>query len=117
VLEGNEEDMISRSHKVTVLKRRHAVRVSESDDQFSAISLREAMKPSLKTWAEENTRNLIIAALHSKDGVAYATATEAQKDTWLTNNADRVLFGNAKVNGSPTTTPPRWRRSTRPTTC
>jgi N4-gp56 family major capsid protein len=99
VLEGNEEDMISRSHKVTVLKRRHAVRVSESDDQFSAISLREAMKPSLKTWAEENTRNLIIAALHSKDGVAYATATEAQKDTWLTNNADRVLFGNAKVNG------------------
>src|SRR4051812_12743545 len=66
VLEGNEEDLVSRSHKVTVVKRRHGVRVSESDDQFSAISLREAMRPSLKTWAEENTRNLIIAALHSK---------------------------------------------------
>jgi hypothetical protein len=55
------------------------VRVSESDDQFSAIGLRDAMKPSLKTWAEENTRNAIIAALHSKDGVAYATPRKPRR--------------------------------------
>jgi hypothetical protein len=49
------------------------------DEQFSAISLRDAMKPALKTWAEENTRDAIIAALHSIDGVAYASATEARR--------------------------------------
>jgi hypothetical protein len=68
------------------------------DEQFSAISLRDASKPALKTWAEENTRDTIIAALGSIDGVAYASATAGQKNTWLTNNADRVLFGAAKAN-------------------
>lgn len=98
VLEGNEEDLLTRSHKVTVANRRHAVRVSESDEQFSAISLRDASKPALKTWAEENTRDTIISVLGSIDGVAYASATAGQKNTWLTNNNDRVLFGNAKAN-------------------
>lgn len=98
VLEGKEEDMVSRSHKVTIAKRRHAVRVSESDEQFSAIGLRDAMKPSLKTWAMENTRDKIIAEMGSIDGVAYASATAGQKNTWQTNNADRVLYGAAKAN-------------------
>lgn len=99
-LEGNEEDMVSRSHKVTVDKRRHAVRVSEMEEQASAIGLRDAMKPTLQTWADENTRDAIIAALGSINGVAYASATEAQKDAWLADNADRVLFGAAKANNA-----------------
>src|SRR5437899_3768686 len=84
VLEGNEEDLITRSHKIAVATRRHAVRVSDTDEQFSAISLRNAAKPALKTWAEENTRDTIITALGSIDGVAYASATTAQKNAWLT---------------------------------
>lgn len=98
VLEGKEEDMTSRSHKVTVQKRRHAVRVSESDEQFSAISLRDAAKPALQTWAEEDSRDAIIDQLGAIDGVLYASATSTQKNTWLTNNTDRVLFGAAKSN-------------------
>lgn len=98
VLEGNEEDLVSRSHKITVAKRRHAVRVSETDEQFSAIGLRDAAKPALKTWAEENTRDTIIGQLGAIDGVLYAAASAGQKNTWLTNNTDRVLFGNAKAN-------------------
>jgi N4-gp56 family major capsid protein len=98
VLEGKEEDMVSRSHKVTIAKRRHAVRVSESEEQFSAIGLRDAMKPMLKTWAMENSRDKIIAQMGGIDGVLYANATAGQKNTWLTNNADRVLFGSAKAN-------------------
>lgn len=100
VLEGNEEDLVSRSHPVTVDKRRHGVRVSEMEEQASAISIRNAMKPSLKTWADENTRDAIIAAMHSKNGVAYASASEAEKDAWLVDNADRVLFGAARANNS-----------------
>jgi N4-gp56 family major capsid protein len=98
VLEGKEEDMTSRSHKITIAKRRHGVRVSESDEQFSAIGLRDSMKPQLKTWAQENTRDKVIGALGSIDGVAYATSTAGQRNTWLTNNADRVLFGAVKAN-------------------
>lgn len=98
VLEGKEEDMVSRSHKVTIRKRRHAVRVSESDEQFSAIGLRDAMKPQLKTWAQENTRDKLIAEMGSIDGVAYGSATAGQRNTWQTNNADRILYGAAKAN-------------------
>jgi N4-gp56 family major capsid protein len=98
VLEGKEEDMVSRSHKVTIAKRRHAVRVSESEEQFSAIGLRDAMKPLLKTWSVENTRDKIIAEMGSIDGVAYASATTTQRNTWQTNNQDRILYGAAKAN-------------------
>lgn len=100
VLEGNEEDLVSRSHKLSVDKRRHGVRVSEMQDQASAIDIRNAMRPALKTWANENTRDTIIRAMGSINGVAYASATEAQKDAWLVDNADRVLFGAAKSNNS-----------------
>jgi N4-gp56 family major capsid protein len=99
-LEGNEEDLVSRSFSLTVNKRRHAVRTSEMEEQKSAIGIRNQMKPSLKTWADENTRDAIIAAMHSKNGVAYASATEAEKDAWLVDNADRVLFGAARSNNS-----------------
>ena len=50
VLEGNEEDMASRSCEVTVNKRRNGVRVAEIDEQYSAIGLREAGRSVLKEW-------------------------------------------------------------------
>ncbi|WP_084264760.1 N4-gp56 family major capsid protein [Sneathiella glossodoripedis] len=99
-LEGNEEDMASRSHKLTVEQIRHAVRVASTDEQFSAIPLRDAAKSVLKDWMMEKTRDDIIAAFGSINGVAYASATETQKDAWLVDNADRVLFGAAKSNNS-----------------
>jgi len=100
VLEGNEEDLVSRSHKVTVDKRRHAVRTAEMEEQASAISIRDASKPALKTWAFENTRDAIIGAMGSINGKLYAAASEAEKDAWLVDNADRCLFGNAKANNA-----------------
>jgi hypothetical protein len=47
-IEGNEEDMASRSHKQVVDKRRNGVRFAEVDEQFSAISLRNAAKNVFK---------------------------------------------------------------------
>jgi N4-gp56 family major capsid protein len=99
-LEGNEEAMDSRSFEVSVNKRRNGVRVAEIDEQFSAISLREAGKPVLKDWAMEADIDRIYAALYSINGTAYASADEASKDAWLADNADRVLFGAAKSNNS-----------------
>ena len=93
VLEGNEEAMDSRSHKLTVDQIRNAVRVPMLDEQFSAISLRNAARPVLLDWMMEQTRDDITTALGSINGVAYGSASEAQKDAWLDDNNDRVLFG------------------------
>ena len=99
-LEGNEEDMTSRSHAVTVDQRRNAVRVALMEEQQSAIPLRNAARPALMDWKMEDFRDQIIAEMGSINGTAYASAGEAAKDAWLVDNADRVLFGALLYNGS-----------------
>jgi len=99
-LEGNEEAMDSRSFALSVNKRRNGVRVSEIQEQYSAISLRQAAKAVLKDWSMEADINRIYTALGSINGVTYASASEAEKDAWLVDNADRVLFGALKSNNS-----------------
>lgn len=99
-LEGNEEGLDSRSHAVTVSPLRHAVAVTEWDEQMSAIELRNAAREQLKLWSMKKMRDGIITALGSINGTAYASASEASKDAWLVDNADRVLFGAATSNNS-----------------
>lgn len=103
VLEGNEEDMASRSFEIAVDRRRNAVRVDELDEQFSAIALREAAKAVLKEWSLKDTERLISRALgRMSNGTASVdmTATDITADggtvtdAWLQNNSDRVWFGN-----------------------
>lgn len=93
VLEGFEEDLVSRSQRVTIDQFRHAVRIPVLEDQFSAIPLRNAGKSALLDWNMELSRDQIITALGSILGVAYADATEANKDIWAVDNEDRVTFG------------------------
>jgi N4-gp56 family major capsid protein len=100
VLEGNEEELDSRSMAVTVEPIRNAVVVTEWDEQKNAFDLRDASKSALKLWAMEKMRDDIIAALKSINGTAYADASEAAKDAWLADNSDRVLFGAAVGNNS-----------------
>jgi N4-gp56 family major capsid protein len=100
VLEGNEEDMASRSCEITVDKRRNAVRVAEIDEQYSAISLRNAARAVLKEWSLKDTETLISKALGKMAGIdmnatdVAAAANQGTLDTWLSNNSDRVYFGN-----------------------
>lgn len=99
-LEGNEEALGSRSHQIAVAPLRHAVAITEWDEQKSVIDLRNAAKTMLKMWAMTKMRDAIIAALASINGVAYGTATAGQRDAWLVDNSDRVLFGAAKSNNT-----------------
>jgi len=99
-LEGNEEALGSRSHLITVAPLRHAVALTEWDEQKSVIELRDAGKVMLKTWMMTKMRDAIILALGSINGVPYATSTAAQRNEWLTDNADRVLFGAARSNNA-----------------
>jgi N4-gp56 family major capsid protein len=100
VLEGNEEDMTSRSHDITVNKRRHAVRVAEMSEQKSAIDLRDAGRAVLLDWALEDTRELYITALGSLNGTAFVNRTQPIADAWLVDNADRTVFGAYAAGGS-----------------
>jgi len=93
LLEGAEEALNSRSYEQIISFFRNGVVIHEWDEQKSVIDLRNAAKPQLKTWALKKMRTDIINALQSINGVLFATATEAQRDAWLDDNFDRVLYG------------------------
>lgn len=101
-LEGNEEDLSSRSFELSVDLRRNAVKVPKMEQQRSAIDLREGARSALKVWSMEDLRNGVIASMYSIDGVAFGSTTAANRNTWVTNNAGRVLFGAAASNYSTT---------------
>jgi len=96
-LKGNEERLNSRSHKVPVDVLRHAVAVDDWDVQKSVIDLRNAARVQLREWAMKTLRDKITEALGQIDGVAFGTATNAQRNTWQSNNTDRVVFGTGTV--------------------
>jgi hypothetical protein len=67
---------------------------------LTAIDLRNAHKDALMMWNTNLERNKIIKALGSINGVNYTVASETQKDAWLVDNADRVLFGASTSNNT-----------------
>jgi len=97
-LEGAEEDLTLRSFGITVREYSHAVRYSKFEGQKTAIDIRQANKDVLMHWEDNLFRDLIIEAMGSINGVKYSSASEAQKDAWLVDNTDRVLFGAALSN-------------------
>jgi hypothetical protein len=104
VLEGNEAELDTRSMSVAVRPLRNAVVMTEWDEQKSAIDLRMAARPGLRNWSMEKYREDIITALKSVPNaanamVAWETATAAERNAWLVDNSDRVLFGAAVANG------------------
>ena len=92
-LVGFEKALPNDGHKITIGVVRDATVVNMEEEQASAIDIRDAGKVALKTLAMRYLRNSIITALGSVQGVPYATATETQRDTWNTANADRILYG------------------------
>jgi len=99
-LSGNEEQLDQYYNDVTWAFRRNAVKISKHDREKSAVEIMSAINPSLKEWASEIIKYDIINSFHTINGTAYDSVAEATKDTWLTNNADRVLFGAAVGNAS-----------------
>ncbi len=100
LMEGAEEELDLRTHQIVIREYKHAVKWKVFDEQLTAISLRNAHKDALKTWLMELDRDNVIAALGMVNGKTYAAASEAEKDAWLADNSDRVLFGAAKSNNS-----------------
>jgi N4-gp56 family major capsid protein len=104
-LKGNEEPMKDRTFEFTVDRVRHAVLHDELDEEFSAFNIVQAERAVLKNWIMEKTRDQIIESLGSiavagGTAVAYSAASEAQKDAFLVDNADRFLFGALTANNA-----------------
>jgi hypothetical protein len=99
-LVGNEKALPNDGHQIKVGVVRDATVVNMAEEQASPIDIRNAGRVALKDLCMRYLRNGVISALHRINGVAYGSATEAQKDKWLTDNADRVLFGAAKSNNA-----------------
>jgi len=115
VLSGNEDDLNNWNDQVRVNWIRNGVRVPKSTQYRTEIDLLDAAKTQLRTWDAERLRDdviqelgsIIIPGVADANGIAgtdssvpYASSTAGQRNTYLVNNADRILFGNAKSNAS-----------------
>ena len=92
-LKGNEERLNSRSDTLIVDVLRHAVAVDDWDVQKSVIDLRNTSRVQLREWAQKTLRDACTTALGQVANVAFATATNAQRDTWQSDNRDRLVAG------------------------
>jgi N4-gp56 family major capsid protein len=97
-LAGNEEALDQYYQDISWEFYRHATEVTKKEKKKSAVEMLESSRALLRDWAGELVKYQLIEQFHSIDGTKYTDASESAKDTWLTNNTDRVLFGNALSN-------------------
>jgi len=104
-LRGHEDVLGEYGDIIYWRLRKKGISMHELDRDLAAIDLRKAAKGNLRTWADEDVKFETIDRLGdvgTNCDVAFDVATAAQKNTWVTNNKDRVLFGNATSNWSGT---------------
>ena len=97
-LEGNEEALGNFEQEIAVEYLRNAVRITDPDERYSAFSLMQAARDALMNWSMDRLRSDLIEALGSINGLPYATASAAQRNTWTVANEDRILFGDSASN-------------------
>lgn len=110
-LAGNEETIDNYGFRLWIDWARNAIKISNAEEQKSSIDLFAEAKPLLSDWGKELQRDELCdaffslpaesapAALGSNagqrvNGILFDAATAAQRNTWLTHNADRVLIGS-----------------------
>jgi len=109
-LRGNEEQIDSYGMPVWADWARNAVANNRAVDKESSFSIRSTARSLLSGWSRRVVRDDLIDALLSiptasvqssrliapgnrVNGLRWSAAQAADKNTWLTNNFDRVLFG------------------------
>ncbi len=112
VLSGNEDEVETFGHYMSVSLRRTANAVSAYHRKKSVVDLLEVSREDLKRKASIKLRNEIRTALTSigvyrapvaadEKGYSspkpYAAATAAERNAWQTANNDRILFGHSEA--------------------
>src|SRR3984893_13078759 len=115
-LVGNEEAIDNYGDRAWIDWARNAVKIPKSEEQKSSIDLFGQARPLLEDWGKELQRDEIIDAFYAiplastapvglgtnfgqrVNGTLFDVATAAQRNTWITDNADRVLVGGSTGN-------------------
>lgn len=116
-LVGNEEKIKNYGMRLWVDWSRNAVLLTRAQMRKSSFEQLEIVRPLLTEWQQSLLRDEIVQAFFALpsetppanlgneatagqrvNGVLFADATAAQKNTWMDANDDRVLFGAAKSN-------------------
>jgi N4-gp56 family major capsid protein len=115
VLKGNEIDLGLANTAIKVDWLRQGVKVPKSTSFRTAIDIWGLVRPGLREWSANTLRDDLLNAMNSiivpgtvdaqglpgtDSQVLYPLATAAQRNTYLQNNLDRVLFGNLRANAS-----------------
>jgi Protein of unknown function (DUF4043) len=120
-LAGAEEKIDNYGMRVFVDWLRHAVVTTKSENQKDSADIFGEAKPLLSDFGREKQRDELIAGLlalpsesapanlgtelgQRVNGILWESSTSAQRNAWLADNLDRVLFGNALANHMTTTT-------------
>lgn len=99
-LSGNEEAMDQYYVDLAWEFYRHAITWTKKEAEKIGPRLMEEARPLLKEWAAELIKYQLIDTFHKIDGTKFSAADATARNTWLTNNADRALFGKLKSNAS-----------------
>jgi hypothetical protein len=115
-LVGNEEAIDNYGARLWIDWARNAVRIPRSEEQKSSIDLFGQARPLLEDWGKELQRDEICDSFFAipqdnvapvglgsangqrVNGLIFDSATAGNRNTWVTDNADRVLFGGAQGN-------------------
>lgn len=114
-LTGNEESLDDYGMRVRPDWARHAITMKKSERRKQSADAFGQVKPLLNGWADELRRDEIVIALMSLPsesaqaglgsdagdrvaGIRYSAATATQRNTWNSDNSDRVLYGNTTSN-------------------
>ena len=115
VLKGNEIDLGIANTSISVDWLRQGVKVPKSTSFRTALDIWGMVRPGLRDWSANTLRDEILAAFNSvvvpgtldanalpgtDATVNYQLATAGQRNTYLVNNTDRILFGNEFGNSS-----------------
>jgi hypothetical protein len=114
-LTGNEEKIDNYGMRVWIDWARNAVATNDAEEQKDSADIFGEAKPLLSDWGKSLQRDEIILAMMNLptesaptnlgglttlngrvNGIPFATdITAATLNTWVSDNADRVVFGNA----------------------
>lgn len=121
VLSGAEEQLDDYGFPIWTDYARNAVAFNKQSVKDASFDIPSAARSLLRSWAKATIRDDLVDALmtiplasiqanrgsstnggNRINGIKYADASAAQRNTWVTNNVDRVLFGAAIANYSTT---------------
>jgi len=111
-LVGNEEKIDNYGMRLRMEWARNAVVTNKRETQLDSADVFGEARPLLQDWGQELQRDELIAAFMALpsetlptsgggvrvNGIMYDVATAGQRNTWNTDNSDRILYGNSTAN-------------------